>query len=446
MNNLKLFFQVYLRPGAAMSDIMDRGSWAFAVVSVLVVSAAFFLTVNARLHTAYNVPQLSDYYTQPTADEVANDPVGTAAVRDQAFAQYTAADNARERVPVVGDAFFNYFSFEPTEILQPLLVVSLFYIPILVLLVSLVGKIGNYGDVIAREYGTIATGSLMAWAAAHLPFAMVGAVLFTLDTNPVVYLALWLASSLLFGLFAVFVIRTALGLDFRTAIPMVVVATLSFCLAHAVFQYAPSVFFVPLIVVYAFIYFRGHVDGKFKDFKKSVLPRQNYKRLLHEIEVNPSNADAHVQLAHVYRFRHQPAKALDHLKRAIAVDPREIEANYEFGKMARLSGDLQKALDHFAVVVEQDDTHALNEIWREIGATYLAANMFSESKKALETFRERRPFDAEGLYYLGKAIKAEGGHDVAREFFEQAVESVKVSPAYRRRYIQRWGELAEKEI
>ena len=61
-------------------------------------------------------------------------------------------------------------------------------------------------------------------------------------------------------------------------------------------------------------------------------------------------------------------------------------------------------------------------------------------------FRERRPFDAEGLYYLGKAAKAEGGHDVAREFFEQAVESVKVSPAYRRRYIQRWGELAEKEI
>ena len=446
MNNLKLLFQVYLRPGAAMSDIMDRGSWAFAVVSVLVVSAAFFLTVNTRLHAAYNVPQLSDYYTQPTAEEVAKDPVGTAAVRDQAVAQYTAADNARLPVPGVGDAFFSYFSFEPTAVLQPLLVVSLFYIPILVLLVSLVGKIGNYGDVIAREYGTLATCSLMAWAAAHLPFAIIGALLSALSANPAIYLALWVASSLLFGFFAVFMIRTALGVSFRSAIPLVFVATLAFSLAHVVFQFVPHLFFVPIIVLYAFIYFRGHVDGKFKEFKKSVLPRQNYKRLLHEIEVNPSNADAHVQLAHVYRFRNQTAKALAHLREAIEIDPREIEANYEFGRMARTAGDLQKALDHFTVVVEQDDTHALNEIWREIGATYLAANMFAEAIRSLETFRERRPFDAEGLYYLGKAIKAGGGHDVAREFFEQAVESVKVSPAYRRRYIQRWGELAEKEI
>ncbi|HEX2639478.1 MAG TPA: hypothetical protein VHL50_02855, partial [Pyrinomonadaceae bacterium] len=253
MNNLKLFFQVYLRPGAAMSDIMDRGNWAFAVVSVLVVSAAFFLTVNTRLHAAYNIPQLSDYYTQPTAEEVANDPVGTTAVRDQALAQYTAADNARERIPVVGDAFFNYFSFEPTGVLQPLLVVSLFYIPILVLLISLVGKIGNYGDVIAREYGTLATCSLMAWAAAHLPFAILGAVLFTQDTNPVVYLGLWAASSLLFGIFAVSVIRTALGVSFSTAVPLVAVATLAFILAHVVFQFVPHLFFVPLIVLYAFI-------------------------------------------------------------------------------------------------------------------------------------------------------------------------------------------------
>jgi tetratricopeptide (TPR) repeat protein len=446
MNNLKLLFQVYLRPGAAMSDIMDRGSWAFAVVSVLIVSAAFFLTVNTRLHSAYNVPQLSDYYQQPTADEFAKDPITATAVRDQAIAEYQAADDARLRIPVVGDAFFSYFSFEPTGIIQPMLVVSLFYIPILVLLVSAVGKIGNYGDVIAREYGTLATCSLMAWAAAHLPFAIIGAILFNQNTDPLIYLGLWLASSLVFGVFAVFMLRTTLGVSLLTAAPLVVIATLSFSLAHIVFQYASPVFFLPLIILYAFIYFRGHVDGKFKEFKKSVVPRQNYKRLLHEIEVNPSNADAHVQLAHIYRFRHQPKKALAHLKKALETDPREIEANYEFGKMARAASDLQKALDHFAVVIEQDDTHALNEIWREIGATYLAANMFGEARKALETFKERRPFDAEGLYYLGKAIKAEGGHETAREFFEQAVESVKVSPAYRRRYIQRWGELAEKEI
>jgi hypothetical protein len=72
--------------------------------------------------------------------------------------------------------------------------------------------------------------------------------------------------------------------------------------------------------------------------------------------------------------------------------------------------------------------------------------MFSEARKALETFIGRRPFDAEGLYYLGKAYKAEGGLEIARQVFEQAVESVRVSPLSRRRLVRHWGELAEKEI
>ena len=72
--------------------------------------------------------------------------------------------------------------------------------------------------------------------------------------------------------------------------------------------------------------------------------------------------------------------------------------------------------------------------------------MLTEAREALEKFAERRPFDAEGLYYLGKVLKAQSEHRMARDFFVQAVESVKSSPIYRRREVRYWSKLAEKEI
>jgi cytochrome c-type biogenesis protein CcmH/NrfG len=64
----------------------------------------------------------------------------------------------------------------------------------------------------------------------------------------------------------------------------------------------------------------------------------------------------------------------------------------------------------------------------------------------LERFAERRPFDAEGLYYLGKVLKAQSEHESARDAFAQAVESANTSPIYRRREVRYWSKLAEKEI
>jgi tetratricopeptide (TPR) repeat protein len=441
MNNLKLFLQVYLRPGRAVSDLMDKGSWAFAVVSLLLVSGAFFLTINTRLNEHYRLPEIADFYPAGVAVTELSD------AQKQAAAQaLTAVMDEHDKIPVVGDAFFSYSSFEPAEFYRPLVTILVFYIPLIVYLISIFGNINEYGQTLRREYGTLATCSLIAWASAHLPVSILGLVLGKSTSVPVVYLAIWLAGGLIFGFFMVFVLRTIFGLGFLSSAGLVLVASLAFSIANLIYQSVPAWVFLPFLALYVIFYLSRRVGNNFADFKRSILPKQNYKRLLNQIEINPADADAHIQLAHVYRFRHQPQKALDHFRKALKVDPSEMDANYEFGKIARSNGDLQAALDHFAVVVEQDDSHALNEIWREIGATYLSAGMFGEARRAIEIFLTRRPFDAEGLYYLGKCMKAEGGHEKAREAFERAVESVKVSPAHRRRYIQRWGELAEKEI
>src|SRR5207249_9568910 len=140
----------------------------------------------------------------------------------------------------------------------------------------------------------------------------------------------------------------------------------------------------------------------------------------HNATVNPRDADTYVQLGIIYLQRRQEAKALEHLHKAVEIDENEIDANYELGKIARANRNLQAALDHFAIVLGQNDKHALSEIWREIGATYLEANMLTEARDALEKFVERRSADVEGLYYFGKVLRAQGETERATEIFNEA--------------------------
>ena len=444
MENLKLLFQLYLRPAASMSEIMDKGNWVFAAMLVLVVSILFFATVNMKLNDAYRIPSLSEYY-QPNSEQDFDSPAAEAEYK-RSFESYQNALAARQQIPVVGDTFFKFFSFDPGAFYQPLLAISIFYVPILVLFVSIFAQLGSFGLVLRRDYGTLATCSLIAWSAAHLPFALAGAALFTSAVPPVVNLGLWIGSSLLFGVFMMFALRTVLGVNYGAAIAAVAVGWIGFSVAMYVFQYVSPWLLSPFLLFWVFIYFGGYLGGEVRGFGNAFRQKQNFKRFLHNATVNPKDADAHVQLGLIYQQRRQDAKALDHFTKALAIDPEEIDANYQLGRISREKGELQEALDHFAIVVEQDEKYSLNEIWREIGATYLAANMYNEATDALEKYVERRPVDPEGLYYLGRALKGQGKSDRAREMFEQAVESVNSSPHYRRRAIQKWAKLAEKEI
>jgi tetratricopeptide (TPR) repeat protein len=204
--------------------------------------------------------------------------------------------------------------------------------------------------------------------------------------------------------------------------------------------------FSPFILFYAFMYFGGSAMGEARGFGNAFRQRQNFKRYLQNATINPRDADAHVQLGMIYSQRRQDAKAFEHFTKAVEIDKDEVDANYELGKIARKKGEFQTALDYFSVVLQQNEKYALSEIWREIGATYFDANMLAEAKQPLETFVERRPVDSEGLYYLGKVLKAQGETEKAREMFTEAIESAKTSPDYRKRELKYWSKLAEKEL
>lgn len=244
----------------------------------------------------------------------------------------------------------------------------------------------------------------------------------------------------------VFALRVVFGASYATAILVVCCAWLALSAGMYVFRYVSPWLFSPFLLFYAYLYFGGAISGGVGGAGNAFRQKQNFKRFLHNATVNPKDADAHVQLGLIYLQRKQDAKALEHFTKAFEIDPNEIDANYELGKLARQKGDLQTALNYFSTVLEQNDKHALSEIWREVGATYSDAQMLPQAREALEKFVARRPADSEGLYYLGKVFKAQGETAKARETFEQAIEAAASSPDFRRRDLRRWSKLAQKEI
>ncbi len=451
MENIKLLFQLYFRPATAMSEIIDKGSWAFAAVLMLIVSFAFQYAVNERIANTYAVSK-SDYFLTHSGFDGGNSNAGQLTPAQLEETEYLANPDIEKELrgehhpfPIVGKYALYFFSFEENSFTS-LISLSVFYVPTLILLMGIFGGAGSFTVVLQRSYGELATCSLTAWTAAHLPFAVAGVLLGSAGVDGSIYLLMWLASSLLFGGFVIFALRTVFGANYGTAILIVSVSWLALSLGMYVFRFVSPWLFSPFLLLFGFLYFGGAISGGLRGVGGAFRGRQNFKRFLHNATVNPNDADAHVQLALIYLQRRQEEKALEHLEKAVAIDKNEIDANYELGKLARKSGDLQKALNYFSVVVEQSDKYRLSEIWREIGATYLEAKMLTEARDALEKFVERRPVDSEGLYYLGKIYKAQNEPEKAREMFEQAVESAKSSPDYRRRELRYWSKLAQKEL
>lgn len=445
MESLKFLGLIFVKPGFAFSEVMDRGNWLVAAGLSLLVAIAFFATVNAKLNAAYRIPAFEEFHTYVSSEE---DESGLLGKRhfNEAMARYRQAMEGRTVVPVVGDRFFSFFSFEPTAFYRPLLAISLFQVPLMILLVSLFSGIASFGLLLRRDYAVLGTCSLLAWTAGHLPFAVAGVALLGNELSPTVWFAMWIASGLLYGFFLVFALRTVFGVSYSVSAAAVALSWPAFTLAMYVFTYVSPWLLSPFILFWIVIYFGGALGGEVRGFGNAFRQRQNLKRFLQNATINPKDADAHVQLGLIYQDRRQEARAFEHFTKALAIDAEEIDANFELGKYFRRHAELQKALDHFSIVLEQDDKFRLSEIWREIGATYLEAGMLNEAENALEKFVERRNVDPEGLYYYGKVLKAKGETVQAREMFEAAVDAARTSPYFRSRQLGQWVKLSQKEL
>jgi Flp pilus assembly protein TadD len=450
MDNFKFLVQLFLKPASAMSQIMDGGSWIFAAVGVVILSFGLGLGINGKIRDTYAVTRLDSIIADSSPDSYTDDGMITADELENT--RYIASEESyndllseRRRFPIIGSAIFWLFSFD-SSLITPLIVLCFFYLPSTIITASIVGRLGNPGVVMRRDYATLVNCGLMAWIAAHLPFVIAGLFLSSTGLDGSVFFGLWIASGFYFGVLMIFALRTIFGLEYAEAAGTIAVSWISYSVGLGVVAIVGPWLFSPFLIIIALLFFGGYVRNEVAGLGNAMRGRRDFKRHLHNATVNPNDADAHVQLGLIYSSRRQVEKAAEHFQKAFDIDNEEIDANFELGKLARTDGEFQKAIEYFSVVVEQNDKYSVSEIWREIGLTYLEAGMLNEAETALSKFVKRRAFDSEGLYHYGMILKKQDKHAEAGEMFERAVDAIKTAPYHRRRELIPWARLARREL
>lgn len=444
--NTKLLLGLLYRPVSSMGRIVDEGHWLYAAVVVAALSMIFSASVTVLIYDNYE-----NVYRELTLEERQRQAIEVDRAQAHgglSFDDETYEDLApkfiheKKPLPIVGNRAWWFVSFEPPSFFTTVLGMAILYIPCLILLVAASGANASFGVLLRRDYGPLLTSGLMAWAAAHLPFALAGFALPALGLSEKTALGLWAASAICFGLLMALALRMLFGINYTKGLLLVSIAALSFSVQAKLFGAVSPFLFSPFLLFYAYMMFRGDIG----DIGFSLRQRQNFRRSMEAATINPRDASAHYQLGLIYQYRHQYGEAILRFQKAVEIAHDETDAHFQLGRIAREQNRLQDAINHFTVVLEQDDKHAHSEIWREVGATYLAASMFSDAKEALGKFIDRRTYDPEGLYYYGKTLEQLGERPEAREIFERCVEAVKTMPSYRYREQRKWDKLARERL
>jgi tetratricopeptide (TPR) repeat protein len=359
-----------------------------------------------------------------------------------------------------------------TSSAAPVILVALVYVPLAVFLALVFERRGGYGLLLRQEYGAAASTALYALSAATLlalPLAyldrVVGLSASAYDTmlslnetmaritpggitedEAVVFwagfgsllwrtaLALLIKPLVLFGAWAVVAVREVFRLAWWKA-ALVVGPSVALMLVAALPIYILSALLAsPFVMLLVFFVLRSH----FAEAQRTQMARASFKQNLEAATLNPADASAHYNLGLLHQQRKEFAEARTRFLRAVEIDPEETDAHYHLGRIARAEGRLPEAITHFGEAVSRDDSHAQHEVWREVGATYLAAGQFDDARDALERFLARRSSDPEGLYLMGRVAAGLGDPGGAREWMQRCVEAVRTAPAYKYRADKRW--------
>lgn len=198
----------------------------------------------------------------------------------------------------------------------------------------------------------------------------------------------------------------------------------------------------PFLLLMLFLLLRGY----FADFMGQHRARAAFKKNLELATLNPADASAHYNLGLIHQQRGELDQARERFERAFQIDPEEIDASYQLGRIARQQKRYADAIKNFEPVVVADPAHSQYEIWREVAATYIAAEQYADARNALEKFLEHRPSDPEGLYLMGRAHAGLGHRREATNLMQACIEAVKTAPAYKYRSSKRWLNEAQQFI
>lgn len=352
------------------------------------------------------------------------------------------------------------------------LLVGLIYVPVSVLLGNLFEQRGGFGLVLRQEYGPTASTTLYALMAATLltlPLAYLDQIsgwstsvreqLLSLNAMlqqvspqgpnedesrallaamsavlPKAGLVLLIQPLTLFNLWAVVAVREVFRTAWWKAVLIVVLSAFVMFVSSPLVYIFSTLLASPFLLLLIFFVVRSY----FVEAQRTQHARAAFRQNLEAATLNPADASAHYNLGLLHQQRKEYGEARMRFLRAVKIDPNETDAHYQLGRIARAENHLPEAIGHFGEVVARDDAHAQHEVWREVGATYLAAGQFGDASDALKRFLEWRPSDPEALYLMGRAAAGLGDAGGAKLWMERCVEAVRTAPAYKYRADKRW--------
>lgn len=355
----------------------------------------------------------------------------------------------------------------------PLLCLAVAFVPITIFVANLFERRGSFSLAVQQEYAPLAATMFYALAAASLaavPFALWSALsgfeasamraaeqaqklnaqlphdgsqpdpqlmAQMLSVAGIMFLAVALSPLPFFLLWAIVAVREVFGFSWWRALLVVLISGVLFVPAIFVLAWLIShvgILSSPFMLLLLFFFLRGY----FGEIMRTQRARAAFRQNLEAATLNPADASAHYNLGLIHLQRKELAAARQRFQRAIEIDQDEVDAHYQLGRISRMEGKLPEAIEHFGQVVVRAPQHAQHEVWREIGATYLAASQFSDALDALERFLEQRPSDPEGLYLKGRALAGLGRTREAAEAMRACIEAVQTAPAYKYRADKRW--------
>ena len=435
LDNLRLLASLYVRPARAMGRILDEGSLLFGALAVLLTGAVLavstFLPAWADLESVLENPEMNRAFEEgPSSGPSAARPAPAPPDFDGALGRA----QSRGHTPA-GFMAQTIFGTVSSSVLFSLLALALIYVPGCLLVATLIAPVGTFGVVFRRDYGALLACALFSWAAAQLPFALLALAL--AGRSWAAHLGFLAAGFLAFAVLMVLAVRVVLGVSTGIATGVTVLGSASLLVAPL----APVVA-SPFVLYFAWQY----LHGEFADLRSIFGRRQSFKRHLQVATLNPRDAQAHYELGLIHKQRREFAEAAERFKTAAGIDPTDVDSHYQLGRMAREQARYEDAIKHFEEVVRRDAAYSRHEIWREIGATYVASTSWANARWALEKYTAERPHDPEGLFLLGEALTGVGASPEAQEAYRRCIAEVDAMPAFRRAEVGRFRRQAKKRL
>jgi len=243
-----------------------------------------------------------------------------------------------------------------------------------------------------------------------------------------------MALAAIFAIWATVALSIVFRLSWFRSVIVVLVSGTLLLPAYKLIPILGTILASPFLLLMLFLLLRGYVG----EFTRTQRARESFKQNLEAATLNPADASAHYNLGLIHQQRGEMEQARERFERAVQIDDDEIDAHYQLGRIARQQKRPAEAVKNFEQVVSRDRSHAQNEVWREVGATYLDAEQFEDARNALEQFLEHRPSDPEALYLMGRAHAGLGHQREATTSMQACIEAVKTAPAYKYRADKRW--------